>query len=176
MERRPNVGPLIEVFAVLVEDLDPAVGPIRHVDASPIVNGNGVNEVKLARSRARFSPRHKILPILVELYDSRVDVAIGDENPSIRKPRDIRESTEVLVVLALHETLAERHDEFLPIMRELEDLMQIVVNNPNVLFGIVRTDLDLVWPASAFPHLVPLSPGLRDLSGRVDDQNGMLPA
>ncbi|HUL21384.1 MAG TPA: hypothetical protein VLZ10_08010, partial [Thermodesulfobacteriota bacterium] len=61
----------------------------------------------------------------------------------------------------------------LAIVGELEDRMRMVVDHPDELFRIVRTDVDRVRPLQ---HLVPLGPLFSDLAIGVYHDQTMLPS
>ena len=65
---------------------------------------------------------------------------------------------------------------FLPSLVNFRICWQIVVDDPDVLLGIVRIDLDLMRAAAAVPQLVPLRPRLDQPSGGVDDVDAVLKA
>ena len=67
---------------------------------------------------------------------------------------------------------ADRLHELLAVVRELVDHVHVVVDDPHVLLGIVRADVDRV---RAPQQLVPLRPRLDDVAVRVDDDDAVLP-
>src|SRR5579862_2545748 len=54
-------------------------------------------------------------------------------------------------------------------MSKLENLLPLVVHDPNVLLGIVGINLDLVRPASAGEKMIPLRPRLNHFAAAVED-------
>src|SRR5678816_3723194 len=99
-----------------------------------------MRRIELAIARAANAPRHQELAVLVELHDAAVPIAVADEERAVGKPRDVGRPLEMRGVVARFITLTERHQQLLPVVGELEDLMVDVVHNPDVVFGIVRAD------------------------------------
>ena len=79
-------------------------------------------------------------------------------------------------VVAPDQSLTERHDESLAVVGEFEDLLQIVVDDPHVLLGIVGIDLDVMRSPRTLPMLVPLGPGLHDVPVAIGDVHEVLAA
>jgi hypothetical protein len=67
----------------------------------------------------------------------------------------------------------DRLDELLAVVGELVDRVRVVVDDPDVLLRVIRTDVDGV---RALEHLVPLRPLFDDLALRVDDDDRVFPA
>src|ERR1700674_63249 len=149
VERKTNMIPFAEILAVLVENLDAAGGPIRDVHPAVRVNVDRVRENELGGPGSLLAPGHQVLSALIDLDDARVDVTVANEKCAVRKPGDVGGASEVLVVFSLHALLAERHHQLLAVVCELEDLMQHIVDDPYVLFCIVRADFDVVRSAAA---------------------------
>src|SRR4029077_16269732 len=84
-----DIGKLVDVFAVFIEDLNPVVGPIGDVHAAVPIDGDRMRRIELAVSRAGSSPSQQKLSVLVELYDARIAVAIADEECAVRQPGDV---------------------------------------------------------------------------------------
>src|SRR4029453_13066438 len=65
----------------------------------------------------------------------------------------------------------------LAVVGELEELMEVVIHDPDVLLRIVRVDLDLVRTARAFlrEDLVVLRPRLHHAAVAIDDDDAVLP-
>src|SRR5712692_4610848 len=76
-------------FTVVIEDLNPAVFPVADVYVPLGVRGDRVHGMKLAGLRPSGAPGLDEFSVLVELRDARIVVAIGDEDVSIRIPRDV---------------------------------------------------------------------------------------
>ena len=68
---------------------------------------------------------------------------------------------------------ADRLHELLAVVRELEERVVVVVDDPDVLLGVVGIDVDGVRPPQ---HLVPLRPLLDDVARGVEDEDEVLPA
>ena len=68
---------------------------------------------------------------------------------------------------------ADRLHEPLAVVRELEDRVAEVVDDPDVLVGIVRAHVNGVRPRE---HRVPLRPVLDDVAVAVEDEDAVLPA
>src|SRR5207247_7210144 len=122
---------------------------------------------------ARRAPCHQEVAVLVELHHARIDVAVGHEESSVRKKREIGWPAEMVLIVAGDTRLAERQHELLAVVCELEDLLSEIVDDPHMLFGIVRTDFDLVWTAAALKEPIPLRPCLDELAVRVDDDDAV---
>ena len=140
-----------------------------------VLNSLGPGFLRILR---RTAPIHQELPILVELRDTGAAVAIADEERAVRQPIDVGRPIEQLAGVAAALALgAERHHE-LAVVGELEDDMQLIIDHPHVLLGIVRAHLDLVRPAAAghLEELVVLRPRLHHLAGAVDDENHVVVA
>ena len=68
---------------------------------------------------------------------------------------------------------ADRLQQLLAVVAELEECLVVVVHDPDVLLRIVGADVDRVRTPE---HLVPLRPLLDDVALRVEDEEEMLPA
>src|SRR5438309_6109978 len=79
----------------------------------------------------------------------------------------------MLIVVSGFVPFTERHQQFFPIIREFENLVMDVVGNPDVVFGIVRTDRDRVRPATILEELVPLRPRFGHLTGSIDNDDAV---
>src|SRR5262249_51977868 len=156
--RLAHTSKLIEIFSVLVEDLDAPVPSIGNVNTAISIDVDRMHGIELTISLAGSAPLENELPILVELHHSRVRVAVADEERSVRQPCNVCGTAEVFFVSARDAWLSKRHYETLAVMCELEDLLAHVVDNPDVAFGIVRTDFHFVRTASAFEQVIPLRP------------------
>src|ERR1700682_4099691 len=80
---------LAQELAVGIEHLYPGVASIRHIDISLGVVGDAVRGVELALLAAERTPLLHPVAILIELGNTRVDVAVADEDVSLCIPRDI---------------------------------------------------------------------------------------
>src|ERR1700730_4222342 len=148
MEWRTDVPPLVDILPVLVEDLDTAVRSIRDVYPAPRVDVYRVWQVELSGIGSLRTPSNHEFAVFVELDDTAVHVSIGDEESTIRKPRHVGRPSKVLLIHSLHTLLAKCHHELFSVVRKLEDLLQFVINDPHVLFWVVRVDFDLVGATS----------------------------
>src|ERR1700680_5129326 len=70
--------------------------------------------------------------------------------------------------------LAQRHNELLAVVGEFENLIHFVVDDPHMLFRVIRADPYLVRPASPCKQMVPLPPSLDQCAVRIDNQNAVL--
>src|SRR5262245_47130637 len=75
-------------------------------------------------------------------------------------------------VVAGFSFLTQRHDKFLAVVRELEDLMPAVVHQPDVFLGVVRADDDSMWTGE---QTVVLLPRLDQFAGGVIDAEDVFP-
>src|SRR5262245_1900990 len=75
----------------------------------------------------------------------------------------------MLLVFACDSGFSEGHHELLSVVRELENLLPHVVDDPDVPFRIVWADLDLVRTAATLEQAIPLCPRLDHFSGSIDD-------
>ena len=65
----------------------------------------------------------RVLSVLVELHHACVAIAVADKERAIGQPGDVGWPLEMLVVVARLVSLPERHQKFLAVVREFEDLM-----------------------------------------------------
>ena len=79
-------------------------------------------------------------------------------------------------VVAGDQSLTDGHDELLAVVGEFEHLVQIVIDDPHVLLGIVRVDLDVMRASRALPQLVPLRPALHDRAVPIGNEDIVLTA
>ena len=167
-----NVVPLVQVVAVLVEDLDARVGTVGDIDAILAINRNPVDRIELARSRARLAPLEQVFAILVKFHHTRIAVAVADEKIAVRQKRDIGRSTEVTLVARGHAKFAERHQEF-AVIRELVNHVRTVIDEPDMAFGIMRVHHH---PMGSYKQVVMLFPGIDELSIAIENHEVVLPA
>ena len=175
-DRVGDVGPLVEVLAVLGEDLDAVVGAVAHVDAAVPVHREPVHQVELARTAPEFAPLHQILALGVVLDDARVPVAIAHQKVTARQERHHR-GVAVLVRARVRVgarlrpgggviRIDEPHHQLAPVVRELEDLHVDVLaaaalHDPHVALGVVGADVELM---RLVEDRVPLGPVLGDVA------------
>src|SRR5439155_18768840 len=89
MLRLAETSELLDIPAVLIENLHTAIPQVRNVNTAIPIDVHRVDGVELAITLARRSPLHEKLPILVELHHARVRIAIADKECSIGQPRDV---------------------------------------------------------------------------------------
>src|SRR5258706_6312564 len=121
--RPAELLPLGEELAVLVEDLEAAVGAVGDEQASGRIEREPVRHVELARSLAFLAPRLDELAITGELDDAGVGlvaVPVGDENIAVRGDNYVGGRVEMGGVVAGLAWRAERH-QHLAVRRELHD-------------------------------------------------------
>ncbi len=87
------------------------------------------------------------LPFLVELRDAHTGVTVGDEERAVGQPGDVGRPVEVVRAAARHASLAHRLHQ-LAVVGEDVDLVHVVVDDPDVLLGIVGVHQDLVRSAA----------------------------
>ena len=93
------------------------------------------------------SPLHEELAVLIELRDARAGVAVGDEEGAVGQPVDVGRPVEVGGVRAFHFRRADGLQQLAAVVGELVDDLHVVVDDPDVLFRIVRADVDRVRAA-----------------------------
>src|SRR5215510_2317200 len=164
--RRPDSRvPHVEELSVLVENLDPSVTTINDEQPPIIADLNAMNRIEfiwtwILRIFWSAAPVHQELAVFVELRDARTPVAIADEERSVGQPRDVCRPVKQLSCIAAALALCtERHHE-LTVVGEFVNHMELIINDPHVLLGIVRTHFDFVWsaPAGHLEHLVEIRP------------------
>jgi hypothetical protein len=80
------------MLALLVEDLDAAVGAVGDEDTAGIINGDGVERAELARSVAGLAPGSDVFSVTGKLDDAIiavVGVAVGDEDVAVGECDDV---------------------------------------------------------------------------------------
>ena len=157
--RRAQMGPDLEQLSVRVEDLDPVVLAVAHVEPPLPVDLDVVRRVELAWLRTLLAPRLHERPIAPEPHHSRVAVAIGNVEVAIRMKRDVRRPEEQLLGFAGLPRRSQRHLQ-LARPRPLPDRVISVVDRPHVA---LRIDPDPV----RITHLSP-SPRAHILALRVE--------
>src|SRR5262249_8997248 len=70
--RAPELFPLLEELAVLIEDLDAIVDAVRHEQAAGRIHGQLVRRIELARPAAALAPGLDVGAVLGELEDAIV--------------------------------------------------------------------------------------------------------
>ena len=166
----PDARPRVEVFAIFVEHLYARVPAIGDVDAARLTrHGDSMRPVELARARTAGPPFHQRLACLVELDDARVLIAIAHVKGAIGAKIDRRRPAEVGEVVVVGEFAghAKRLHELLPVVRELEDGVAEVVDDPDVSLGVVRAYVDRVWSPPELEEVVPLVPRFDQLPVQI---------
>ena len=100
-----------------------------------MLNSFGPGVVRVLR---RGSPIHDELAVLVELRHAVAAVAVADEERAVGQPRDIGRPVEQLAGVAAALALVPSVMHELAVIGELVDHVQLVVDDPDVLLGIVR--------------------------------------
>src|SRR5262249_22992722 len=121
--------PLVDEFAVLVEDLDAVVVAIADEQASARVHCQRVRRVELAGCTAFLSPGLDELAILGEFHDAGIGVAamsVANENVAIGCDQYRGRRVERVRTVARRSGLAEREQD-LAFGTEFEDLMALAV-------------------------------------------------
>ena len=77
------------------------------------------------------------------------------------------------VVVARFTRCAEHQYQLRAVVGELGDEMPVGIDDPDMLLGVVRADLDIM---RSVPEVVPLGPFLDDVAFTINDQNTVLPA
>src|SRR5438128_943074 len=89
MLRLAQVTPLVQILAVLVENLDAHVPSISYVNTAVSIDVDLVHRIVLTIPDAWGSPLHQELPVLVELHHARVGIAVADKERPVWQPRNI---------------------------------------------------------------------------------------
>ena len=167
-----NIVPLVQVVAVLVENLDARVGTVGDIDAILGINRNTMDRIELARSRARFAPLEQVFAVLVELHHPRIAVAVADEKITVRQKRDVGGSTEVTLVACGHAKFSERHQQ-LAVIRELVNHVRAVIDEPDMTVGIIRVHHHAM---GSYKQIVVLFPGIDEFAIAIENHEVVLPA
>src|SRR5215471_15277516 len=126
-----------------VDDEKPAVGADRDaVDRIPLVRS------RVPRVLGRLAPVHDEVVVRVVLDDACAAVAVSDEISPVGQPGDIRRAVEGVRPTTAHAELPFAVNE-LTVVRKAVNHMELVVDDPYVLFFVVWADLDLVRPTTA---------------------------
>src|SRR5438552_2708098 len=91
---RADVVVDFEQVQVAIENLDPSVSTIRHVDIPFRVRRDRVGCIHLSGLRSTSADGFDEPAVLVVLRDARVAVSVRDKNVARRIPRDIRRTIE----------------------------------------------------------------------------------
>src|SRR5262245_61519691 len=130
-----------------------------------------MRKVELARAFSWSTPGHQEFALFVELHDARIDVSITDEERYVGKKRDVRRPGEMCLIVSGNAGFSERSHQLLAVVGELENLVPVIIDHPNVPLRIIRTDADVMRTASTLKQLVPLRPRLDHLAVAVKNQN-----
>ena len=101
MVRKSDVGPLRQVFAVHVEDLNALVQAIGHIDMLVAIDGDTVDRVELPVTAAVRAPGHEIASVAIELDDPRIGQPVGDQHAAVRQEVQVLRPAEVRIVFGL---------------------------------------------------------------------------
>ncbi len=137
--RAAELLPFFEEVAVLVEDLDAAVGAVADEQPSFGIHGEGVGLVEFAGGGAFLPPGLDERPVLREFHDARIGIAavpVGDENVAVRRGDDIRGPVEGVGAVPGDPGLAQG-EQHLALGAELDDLvafafLAVGVGDPDV--------------------------------------------
>ena len=133
-----------------------------------------MRRIELAISSAGCSPGREKFSIFVKLHDARIAITVADEECAIGQPGDVGGPLEMLVVIAGLVPHAQRHQKLFAVIGKLEDLMVNVVNHPDVVLGIIRTDQHRMRAAPILEEMVPLRPRFDELALGIDDGDAIL--
>src|SRR5262249_10233 len=134
-------------FQIVVEDLDPPVAAISHVNVALRVRCNCVRQVELAALRTFGANRRDVPPLLVVLHDPRITVPVGDENVAGGVPCDVGRPVECirlrwwlgssrrLYSLDRFGPSAEEHD-YSPLGIELDHHVRPLIDGPNIVLRV----------------------------------------
>src|SRR6266403_851807 len=123
--RPAKLEPLVDVVALLVENLDTVIAAIGEKEPPARIHREGMGNVHLARTGALLSPGLDELAVLVELDDTRISVSamsIGDEDVAVRSNEHRRWRVEFVSTTAGDPGFAER-EQHLAVRTELDNLM-----------------------------------------------------
>src|SRR5690242_538788 len=141
--RAAELRPLIEQFAVLVENLDAVVLPVADEQPPLRIHRDRVGNVELAARGALFAPGLDELPLLGEFHDTRgaiAAVSVGDKDVAVRSDDDRGWCIELIRTTACDAGLAEPYQK-LPFRTELQHLLAFAtaanaVRHPDIAFTI----------------------------------------
>src|SRR4029077_18598212 len=121
---------------VLVEHLEAPVSAVDDEEAAVVADLDAVDRVELIRPRVlrilrRGAPVNQELAALVELRDTRAAVAVTDEEGAIGQPRDVRRTVEQPAAVASALSLCSPRLHQLPVVGELVNHVELVVDDPD---------------------------------------------
>src|SRR5690242_8480927 len=79
----------------MIEHLNAAIFPIRHVDVSCCIGCDAMRQIELTRPSPPIAPGLHPVAVLVILRHTRIDVSVTDESVAFRIPRHIGRLTEL---------------------------------------------------------------------------------
>src|SRR5579883_1081507 len=170
--------PLVEIFAVFVEDLNAVVAAVVDENVPRLrIDGDAVHVVEVAGTlvvwrRALHAPVQEEFAVLIELGHARAVVSVGNEECAVGQPDNVSWTVEVRAVGALYRGRADGLQELLAIMAELVNSVHVIVYDPDVLVGIVGVDVNGVGPLE---FRIPLTPGLNDVAVFIDNVEAIGP-
>lgn len=148
---------------VAVEHLDARVASVGNEDAARSVARDAVWEIELARSCARGPPGHEKRAVGSKLDHAGVRIAVAYQERPILQNRNVGGKVEVTRVSSSRSRLAERQKKP-TIRRELEDLMEPDIAQPNVVA--------VIHGQSMRHHERAGAPRPEEASGLVEDPDG----
>src|SRR5688572_22616128 len=92
------MSPLLEEFAILVEDLNAIIFPVTDIDAAFAIDPDGMRGLKLSGATSGLSPRKQVLASLVELDHAVISIAVGDKKIPVRGECNIGGTVKRLVI------------------------------------------------------------------------------
>jgi hypothetical protein len=166
--RTVEVVQLGQVSPVGVEDLNPMVLAVGHVDEPLGVGRDVVRQVEAAGIGPRLPPGEEVPATGIVLVDARVPVAVGDvEVARDRRERDVGGPVERLAALEpCRRVRVPEGQQELPLPGELPDRVVAVVGQPDQVVG---ADGDRMGPADE-----PLAPGAEEVALPVKDHQGVV--
>src|SRR5215471_9041849 len=170
--------PLVKILTVFVEHLDSMIGAIVYENTTSLgIYSDAMHVVHVSRPllvrRIPFlSPVEKKFTVLIEFHNARSVVAVRYKHRAVGEPCQERRSIEVCAVRSTLFWSTDRLDQFFSVVCELIDGMHMVVENPNVLLGIIGVNGDEMRPLE---NLVPLRPTFDDVSIGVRNDDAVLP-
>src|SRR5215472_10511302 len=160
IHRRPRAHiPLVEELSIFVELLNaPVVAIVDENEVTFRINGNSVNVIEIPWARfvglaALLAPLEELLAILVKLNDTGAVIAVAQVETAIRLKGHKSWAGEMRIVVARDAWRSQRKKALRAVVREFADEMVIGIHDPDMLFGIVGADLNVVGPS---PDFVPL--------------------
>src|SRR5207247_5019820 len=127
--RAAELAPFVEIFPVLIENLNTVVLAIAHEQAPARVHGDGVRLADLTAARSFLPPLFDEPAVFGELDDAivfAVPMAVGHENIAVWSDEPVGGLIEKIRARAAHARLAERHQYF-SVRTEFENLVPFAV-------------------------------------------------